>query len=76
MKGEFSIMKTIHESRIARTARFIAARFENENEVILSIPSDYADSRIFRIMIYMNRYCGKYWIEYKNKTTAIIRKQE
>ena len=65
---------TIHEGRIARTARFLAARFENETEIHLTIPSDYADSRIFRIMLYMNRYCGKYYIAYQGKS-AIIRKQ-
>lgn len=69
-------MKTIHESRIARAARFIATRLESESEVRLSIPTDYADSRIFRIMCYMTRYCGKYWIEYIGHHTAIIRKQD
>lgn len=69
-------MKTIHESRIASAAQFIATRLESESEVRLSIPTDYADSRIFRIMIYMNRYCGKYWIEYIGHYTAIIRKQD
>jgi hypothetical protein len=68
-------MKTFHEGRIARTARFIAFRLESESEVRLSIPSEYADSRIFRIMTYMTRYCGKYWIEYPGDNTAIIRKQ-
>lgn len=68
-------MKTIHESRIARAARFIAARLENENEVVLSVSSDYADSRIFRIMQYMTHFIGKYWIMYPGDGTAIIRKQ-
>lgn len=68
-------MKTIHESRIARTARFIASRLENENEVYLTVRTDYADSRIFRIMMYMTHFIGKYWIEYPGNSTAIIRKQ-
>lgn len=68
-------MKTIHESRIARTAHFIATRLENENEVRLTIPTDYADSRIFRIMQYMIHFIGKYWIIYPGDGTAIIRKQ-
>lgn len=68
-------MKTFHESRIARTAHFIAAKLENENEVRLTVPTDYADSRIFRIMCYMNHYIGKYWIAYPGDKTAIIRKQ-
>lgn len=68
-------MKTFHESRIARTARFIAARFENENEVILSVPSDYAESRISRIINYMTHFIGKYWIVYPGNGTVIIRKQ-
>lgn len=68
-------MKTIHEGRIARTARFLAARLETENEVRLTIPSDYADSRIFRIMQYMTHFIGKYWIIYPGDNTAIIRKQ-
>lgn len=75
MKGDFSTMKTIHESRIARVARFIASRLENENEVRLTIRTDYADSRIFRIMQYMTHFIGKYWIEYPGNGTAIIRKQ-
>ena len=69
-------MNSIHEGRIARTARFIATRLENEPEVRLTVPSNYADSRIWRIMCYMTHYCGKYWIEYINQTVAIIRKQE
>lgn len=68
-------MKTIHDSRIARTARFLAAKLEIENEIHLTVPTYYADSRIFRIMQYMTRYCGKYWIEYPGNNTAIIRKQ-
>ena len=68
-------MKTIHEGRIARTARFLAARLETENEVRLTIPSDYADSRIFRIMQYMTHFIGKSWIMYPGENTAIIRKQ-
>lgn len=68
-------MKTIHESRIARTARFIAAKLEIENEVRLTVPSDYANSRIFRIMQYMTHFIGKYWIMYPGNGTAIIRKQ-
>ncbi len=68
-------MKSIHEGRIARTAKFIAARLETENEVRLTVPTWYADSRIFRIMQYMTRYCGKYWIEYPGNDIAIIRKQ-
>lgn len=68
-------MKSIHEGRIARTAKFIAARLETENEVRLTVPTWYADSRIFSIMQYMVRYCGKYWIEYPGNDIAIIRKQ-
>lgn len=68
-------MKTIHDSRIARTARFLTARLETETEVRLSIPSDYADGKIFRIASYMNHFIGKYWVMYPNEATAIIRKQ-
>ena len=69
-------MKTFHEGRIARTAKFIAHRLEYESEVRLSIPTEYADSRIFRILLYMTRYCGKYWIMYPGNKTVIIRKQD
>lgn len=69
-------MKTFHEGRIASTARFIAYRLESESEVRLSIPTEYADSRILRILFYMTRYCGKYWIIYPGNKTVIIRKQD
>lgn len=68
-------MNTFHNTRLARAARFIAQRLENENEVHLTIPTEYADSRIWRIMCYLNKFCGKYWIEYPNNNTAIVRKQ-
>lgn len=67
-------MYGIHESRIARAARAIAARLENQSEVRLTINSDYADAKVFRIMHYMNRYLGKYWIEHPGGNVEIVRK--
>lgn len=53
-------MSLIHQSRIARTARFLAARLEKERTVILTVRTAHADNKVFRIFHYMNRYCGKY----------------
>ena len=68
------MMKGMHESRIARVARFLATKLETENEVKLTITSDYADSRIFRIVCYMTHFCGRYYVLYDNNF-VFIRKQ-
>jgi hypothetical protein len=67
-------MTRFHENRTARTARYIAARLDSEAQVRLTVPSSYADGVIWRIMCYLNRFCGQYWIEY-NDNYAFIRKQ-
>jgi hypothetical protein len=63
-------------NRHSRTAAAIAAKFENETSVIVDVSTLEADSHIFRVMAYLCRYFGKYWIEYPGDGTAIIRKQE
>jgi len=65
-------MKTIHEGRIARTARHIAHRLDTEAEVRLTVPSMYAENKIDRIFAYMERYCGKYYMESSDKWNYII----
>lgn len=63
-------------NRHSRAARAIAAKFENENSIIVDVSTNEQDSHIFRVMMYLNHYFGKYWIEYLNNGTAIIRKQD
>lgn len=53
-------MKSIHENRASRAARFIAARLESEPEVRLYARTEHADWVLFRIHQYLNRYCGSY----------------
>ena len=68
-------MNTIHNTRAARAARAIAARLNSQSTVTLSVPSRNAECKIFRIMCYMNRYCGTYTLEYlKDGKHAIVRK--
>ena len=57
-------MKSFHEGRIARAARAIAARLENQPEVRLYVRSERAEDKILRIHHYMNRYIGKYCFEW------------
>lgn len=47
-------------TRIARAACAIAARLETVPEVHLYARSNYAENKIFRIHLYLNRYCGNY----------------
>ena len=52
-----------HDSKIARTARFIAHRLETEPEVFLTLPHDWHNvNRLDRILAYMERYCGDYCV--------------
>ena len=62
-------------NRHSRTASIIAAAFENETSIIVDVSTNEKDSHIFRVMMYLNHYFGKYWIEYLKDGTAIIRKQ-
>lgn len=63
-------------NRYSRAAAAIATEFETKNSVIVDVSTPEADSHIFRVMMYLCHYFGKYWIEYLNNDTAIIRKQE
>ena len=63
-------------NRHSRAAAAIATEFETKNSVIVDVSTPEADSHIFRVMIYLCHYFGKYWIEYPGDGTAIIRKQE
>ena len=60
----------------SRTAAIIAAELENETAIIVDVSTFEQDSHIFRVMAYLCHYFGRYWIEYLNDGTAIIRKQE
>lgn len=57
-------MNTIHNTRIARAARAIAARLNSQSTVTLTISSFEAENKIYRILSYMNRYCGRYMAEF------------
>ena len=63
-------------NRHSRAAAAIATELETKNSVIVDVSTLEADSHIFRVMMYLCRYFGKYWIEYPGNGTAIIRKQE
>lgn len=62
-------------NRHARTAQIIAASLENNSSVIVDVSTPESDAHIFRVMMYLNHYFGKYWIECKNDGIATIRKQ-
>lgn len=59
----------------SRAARALAAQFENETAVVVDVSTPDKDSHIFKVMLYLCRYFGKYSIEYPGNGTAIIRKQ-
>ena len=63
------------DNRYSRAARAIAAKFETETAVTVDVSTSEKDSHIFRTMMYLTHYFGKYWIEYLKDGTAIIRKQ-
>lgn len=62
-------------NRHSRAASVIAAVLETETSVIVDVSTAEKDSHIFRVMMYLNHYFGKYWIEYPGSDIAIIRKQ-
>lgn len=62
-------------NRYSNTARNIATILENNTSVVVDVTTTEADNYIFRVMNYLYRYFGKYWIEYMGDGTAIIRKQ-
>lgn len=62
-------------NRHSRTARAIATALETEMSVIVDVSTNEQDSHIFRVMMYLNHYFGKYWIECPGDGTGIIRKQ-
>lgn len=62
-------------NRHSRAATAIAAELETKTSVTVDVSTTENDSHIFRVMMYLNHYFGKYWIEYSGDNTAIIRKQ-
>jgi len=63
------------DNRHSRAARAIAAELETKPCVVVDVSTPVTDAHIFRVMMYLNHYFGKYWIEYVDCGTAIIRKQ-
>lgn len=63
------------DNRYSRAAREIAAQFETETSVVVDVSTPEKDSLIFRAMMYLRHYFGKYSITYNTDDTAIIRKQ-
>ena len=62
-------------NRYSRAANTIAAELETKTMISVDVSTTEKDSHIFRVMLYLNHYFGKYWIEYPGNGTAIIRKQ-
>lgn len=63
------------DNRYSRAARAIAAKLETEDKTIVDVSTPVSDSLIFRTMMYLNHYFGRYSIMYLDDGTAIIRKQ-
>ena len=63
------------DNRYSRAAHGIAFELKTEISVTVDVSTPEKDSYIFRTMMYLNRYFGKYWITYIGNGTAIIRKQ-
>ena len=63
------------DNRYSRAAHSIAAELETETCVVVDVSTTEKDSHIFRVMLYLNRYFGKYWIEYPGSGFAFIRKR-
>lgn len=63
------------DNRYSRAAKFISVELETENCVVVDVSTPEQDSHIFRVMMYLNHYFGKYWIECPGDGTGIIRKQ-
>lgn len=63
------------DNRYSRAAHFIALELKTEISVTVDVSTPEQDSHIFRVMMYLNHYFGKYWITYIGNGTAIIRKQ-
>lgn len=68
-------MSTMPANRIARAARAIAARLDNQPEVRLYARTYRAECKLDRIFHYMNHYCGRYCMQsWGNNPMVIIRK--
>lgn len=65
-------MKSIHENRIARAARAIAARLDHQPEVRLYARTARAEHKLFLVHHYLNRYCGSYCFSTQQGDPAII----
>jgi hypothetical protein len=63
------------DNRYSRAAHVIAFELKTEISVTVDVSTPEQDAYIFRIMAYLNRYFGKYWIVYPGNGLAIIRKQ-
>ena len=64
------------DNRYSRAAHFIAFELETETSVTVDVSTPAQDSHIFRVMMYLNHYFGRYWIQYTGNGYAIIRKQD
>jgi hypothetical protein len=62
-------------NRHSRAAQAIATELETKKCVVVDVSTPVQDSHIFRAMMYLNHYFGKYWIEYIDDGMAVIRKQ-
>lgn len=62
-------------NRYSQAARAIATKFKTETAIVVDVSTPVKDSYIFHVMMYLNRYFGKYWIKYFDDGTAIIQKQ-
>ena len=65
-------MNTYHNTRTARAARAIAARLESVPYVCLYERTERAESDLFRISHYLNRYCGSYSFEGRTGDPLVI----
>ena len=63
------------DNRYSRAARNIFNELETERSVTVDVSTHEKDSFIFRVMLYLTHYFGKYWIEYYKNGLATIRKQ-
>lgn len=63
------------DNRYSRAAHNIAFELKTEISITVDVSTPEKDSHIFRTMMYLNHYFGKYWIAYIGNGTAIIRKQ-
>jgi len=62
-------------NRYSRAASSIATALETDTYFVADVSTQENDAFIFRVMLYLNRYFGKYSIQYMNNGDALIQKQ-